>query len=385
MELEKVKAILRLVWRAKMGNLLQKAPIITLVGTMGIGKSDIVSEFFRDLEDTEGANYFHEIYLAQVEVGDLIGIPGTNEGKTVYNKPDWWPNEYDKGILFFDELGDAKDDVRKAIMPLLQSGRLHGSILPPGIQIVCAMNPIGLEYGGYDFTEQFKNRLAFLRVIPPVSEYMDYLEREKTPIKFRNMIAEQPDLLHDQQELRKDDASWAKGTEYVGRPTRRSMYTAIKYLQFMSDEDKVFIGPDFLVALVGEAAAASLLTYDRRQDNELIRPEDIYDKEKQPEMLAMVRSWHENGRLEKLSAFTRLITSFIKNNPPKKEQFKLIESMVDALPEDMSVGVLEFIKTHVKSGSMILLSMSNIVPRIRKIISGEIVFKNEELSWKENN
>lgn len=84
-----------------------------LVGAMGIGKSQIVTQ----VADELGIDLI-DLRLAQMETGDLVGIPYerctkecvTTKGETIHGKhktlwaaPGWWPEENTKGILFLDE------------------------------------------------------------------------------------------------------------------------------------------------------------------------------------------------------------------------------------------------------------------------------------------
>jgi MoxR-like ATPase len=117
--------------------------------------------------------------------------------KTIWLAPDWWPEASDRGILFFDELSDAKTDVRAAVMPMLLTRKMHQNTLPNDILIICAMNPVGGDFGGYTFTRQFKDRLAFLKVVPTIEEWVAYSNKIGLPLYSKNMISEQPDFFLD--------------------------------------------------------------------------------------------------------------------------------------------------------------------------------------------
>ena len=119
MNLTQVRKILDIAWRLKLSGAIPNMPIFTLVGDTGIGKSALINEFYSSIKASHGADFFETKYLAQVEVGDLIGMPDRQGNKTVWLAPDWWPEITSKGLLFLDELADAKTDVRAAVMPML--------------------------------------------------------------------------------------------------------------------------------------------------------------------------------------------------------------------------------------------------------------------------
>ena len=75
---------------------------IMLTGNHGIGKSQILKQFFED----QGQKVV-TLFLGQMsDPGDLIGIPRINEktGKTDFMLPYWFPTDNNPIVLFLDEL-----------------------------------------------------------------------------------------------------------------------------------------------------------------------------------------------------------------------------------------------------------------------------------------
>ena len=87
--------------------LLENTPAthnIMLVGKHGIGKSEILTEFFKEKEMSVVA-----LFLGQMaDPGDLIGLPCKNEqsGKTEFMPPYWFPTDGKPIVLFLEELGE---------------------------------------------------------------------------------------------------------------------------------------------------------------------------------------------------------------------------------------------------------------------------------------
>lgn len=113
--------------------------VIGLEGGPGIGKSAIVKFVAKKL----GIGCI-DLRLSQMaDASDFVGLPRTdaNTLTTVYCKPDWWPEEGTKGILFLDEPNRGAPDVMQGVFQLLTDRRIHMNVLPKGWFIVMAMNP----------------------------------------------------------------------------------------------------------------------------------------------------------------------------------------------------------------------------------------------------
>lgn len=111
---------------------------IMLVGNHGIGKSEILTEYF----SAKGMPVI-ALFLGQMsDPGDLIGIPTKNEvtGKTDFMPPYWFPLDGKPIVLFLDELNRARPEVLQTIMDLALNRKLAGRRLPEGSRIISAVN-----------------------------------------------------------------------------------------------------------------------------------------------------------------------------------------------------------------------------------------------------
>lgn len=160
-----------------------KVPVM-MMGSMGIGKSQIVDQAARELtyDKVVGGRKetvpfeFIDLRLAQQEPGDLIGIPRVNPstGFTEWAKPAWWPKEGTKGILFLDELNRAPTDVRQAVFQLVKEHRLHTHQLPDGWMCVSAVNPDNNNYQVETLDPAMLRRFCVIKVTADVESWLKW-------------------------------------------------------------------------------------------------------------------------------------------------------------------------------------------------------------------
>lgn len=359
MNLTQAKMTIKMAWRLNQRARINTMPIFTLVGDTGIGKSSIVEEVATELA-AEGCTYFQTKFLAQIEVGDLIGMPDKDvkAKKTIWLAPEWWPSEKDKGILFFDELADARTDVRNAIMPMLLTRKLHQHILPKDILIICAMNPIGGDFGGNEFTRQFKDRIAFIKVETTDEETLRFFETNNFPLYAKNMIAEQPDLFSDAALKAHIDTNWVASSYYDGSPSRRAVSTAIQVYEEMTPAERSIIGQEVLTAIAGPVIAAQIITYQKRSSAELLDPSKLFKEDSIEETIDTVAKWIDDNRVEKVNSFVKMVCAHIKSKGLGKEKIPAMIEFLVILPEDIAINLLRFINVNLKNSKSILIQFA---------------------------
>jgi len=138
-----------------------------LVGTMGVGKSQIVAQVAKELSIG-----LVDLRLAQQESGDLIGLPYQEGGMTHYARPEWFPKEGTKGIIFLDELNRAPTDVRQAVFQLVLDRRLHTHKLPDGWFVHAAINPDNGNYQVEALDPAMMRRFCTIEVTPDVDTWL---------------------------------------------------------------------------------------------------------------------------------------------------------------------------------------------------------------------
>jgi len=142
---------------------------LMLVGNHGIGKSEILTEYF----SRQGMPVV-ALFLGQMsDPGDLIGIPSKNEvtGKTDFMPPYWFPLDGKPIVLFLDELNRARPEILQTIMDLALNRKLAGRKLPDGSRIIAAVNE-GDQYQLTDLDQALVSRFNILTFSPTVQEWL---------------------------------------------------------------------------------------------------------------------------------------------------------------------------------------------------------------------
>ena len=112
---------------------------IMLVGNHGIGKSQIVTEFYEKQKNMRVI----ALFLGQMsDLGDLIGLMYKNDktGHSEFLPPYWWPLEDEPIVLFLDELNRARPEILQSVMDLTLNKMLAEKKLPKGSIVVSAVN-----------------------------------------------------------------------------------------------------------------------------------------------------------------------------------------------------------------------------------------------------
>lgn len=148
---------------------------IMLAGRHGIGKSEILTEYF-----SQKGMIVIPLFLGQMsDPGDLIGLPNKDEktGKTEFMPPYWFPVDGKPIVLFLDELNRARPEVLQTIMDLALNRKLAGKHLPKGSRIIAAVNE-GEEYQLTDLDPALVSRFNIFRFEPSVEEWIIWAQKK---------------------------------------------------------------------------------------------------------------------------------------------------------------------------------------------------------------
>ena len=187
---------------------------IMLVGNHGIGKSEILTEYY----SSKGMRVV-PLFLGQMsDPGDLIGIPNRNEstGKTDFMPPWWFPLDGKPVVLFLDELNRARPEVLQTIMDLALNRTLAGRRLPEGSRIIAAVNE-GNQYQLTDLDPALVSRFNVLNFRPTVQEWLLWAEKAGVDPRVREFIGENPMWLDKDPDAREGaDTGLDKGPDRRG-------------------------------------------------------------------------------------------------------------------------------------------------------------------------
>lgn len=211
----------------------------------------------------------HALELAEHVLGSGSALEdGTFEFLVEKNLKDLPP----EGILFLDEWNRADKSVIKAFFTLIEDREVHGhQLVPPGIQIVAAMNP---SDGAYSVNEAekdhaFRRRLSFVAVTANVGAWLAYAEGKFHPhvVEF---VKASPAMLYDAK-LR--DAGKAFPCPATWEKVSHIFKDAEKEGRSLVD-DGIELS---ICGLVGQAVGSQFMAYVK--DNEiLISPEEVLNK-----------------------------------------------------------------------------------------------------------
>ena len=224
---------------------------IMLVGKHGIGKSQIIENYF-----TKQGKKVVTLFLGQMsDPGDLIGLPALDGTKTDFRPPWWFPDDNKAIVLFLDELNRARPEILQCVMDLTLNKRLNGKSLPKGSRIITAVND-GEEYQLTDLDPALVSRFNIYSFVPAVAEWLLWAAEQKIDNRIINFIEKNPDMLdnatneYEGLEKLNDRRSWHRvsdliaGTENFGKTAEKSIAgvigitAALKFVNFVkSNQD----------------------------------------------------------------------------------------------------------------------------------------------------
>ena len=199
---------------------------ILLVGKHGIGKSEIISQFYRQRRKMPVIPFF----LGQMsDPGDLIGLLHKDEvsGRSVFLPPYWWPAADQAVVLFLDELNRARPEILQAVQDLTLNKTLAGKTLPQGSMVIAAVNA-GEEYQLTELDPALVSRFNLYEFAPTVEDWLLWASEHNVDSRVITFIQQHPEYLDGDNPdadaaiatagLLKtpDRRAWAKVSDFVG-------------------------------------------------------------------------------------------------------------------------------------------------------------------------
>ncbi|MGQ9723001.1 MAG: hypothetical protein ACUVXA_16960 [Candidatus Jordarchaeum sp.] len=179
-----------------------------LWGRPSTGKTTIIREFAKQMAEELKLKYSEDEYgddiftmkvipLSQYDAPDLRGLPIANNGMTEFLPTKELPRN-GQGIIFFDELNLASDDIRAACYSYILEGRY--SNLPPvkdsnGVDKfwrVAASNQEQDHCGVNNTSLALLRRFSHIQVIPNSQEILDYFQEKGIDNRVLSYLASFP-------------------------------------------------------------------------------------------------------------------------------------------------------------------------------------------------
>ncbi|MCB0585497.1 MAG: AAA family ATPase [Phaeodactylibacter sp.] len=169
----------------------QRKTPICIWGRHGIGKTEIVQAL------AEQIGYrFRYIAPAQFEeMGDLVGMPSIEGGRTVFRSPEWVPQEEGPGILLIDDVNRADDRILRGIMQLLQNFELVSWKLPPKWQIILTANPDGGDYSVTPMDDAMITRMMHITLEFDPREWAKWAEQNGIDSRGIDFVLTYPEVV----------------------------------------------------------------------------------------------------------------------------------------------------------------------------------------------
>jgi hypothetical protein len=201
---------------------------ILLMGRHGIGKSEIITRFFREERRMPVVAFF----LGQMsDPGDLIGLLHKDEatGRSVFLPPYWWPIDGRPIALFLDELNRARPEILQSVHELALNKTLAGKQLPPGSVVVSAVNH-GDDYQLTDLDPALVSRFNLYEFAPTVQDWLAWAADNEIDPRITNFIQQNQSYLDsDGTGLNTEGTVGVSGL--VKTPDRRAWVKASHFLK----------------------------------------------------------------------------------------------------------------------------------------------------------
>ncbi len=241
---------------------------IMLAGNHGIGKSQIITDYF-----TKKKMKVVVLFLGQMcDPGDLIGLPHFDEttGLTTFSPPYWFPLDDKPVVLFLDELNRARPEILQTIMDLALNKKLAGRKLPNGSRIVSAVNS-GDEYQLTDLDPALVSRFNIYTFKPDANEWLKWAAQNGFDERILHYIQTKPTRL-DSYRLDEDESNLTK------TPDRRAWEKVNNILKTVK-ELKPLHGK-VLAGIIGNETAYDFIATESKREKIKISGFDILEKGK---------------------------------------------------------------------------------------------------------
>ena len=222
---------------------------IMLVGNHGIGKSEILTEHFK-----ESGMPVIALFLGQMaDPGDLIGLPTKDgkTGKTDFMPPYWFPVDGKPIVLFLDELNRARPEILQTVMDLALNRKLAGKLLPEGSRIISAVNA-GDQYQLTDLDPALVSRFNIVNFRPTAEEWLLWARKAEVDSRVVGFIDENRIWLDKDPDAKEDMDTGLDKT-----PDRRAWKRVSDIIQ---DKDELKeIDTKIISSIVGPKAASAFI------------------------------------------------------------------------------------------------------------------------------
>jgi len=222
---------------------------IMLVGAHGIGKSQILKNFYEKEKKLPLISFF----LGQMsDPGDLIGLMHKNEktGHSEFLPPYWWPDKNKPVVLFLDELNRARPEILQSVMDLTLNRTLAGKSLPKGSIVISAIN-YGDDYQITDLDPSLVSRFNIYEFTPTPEDWIVWANKENIDPRVIHFIQKNPLFLDGTNEF----SGTNETLELEKTPDRRAWERVSNLIKDVDQIDDRYV--TIIAGIVGVAASVN--------------------------------------------------------------------------------------------------------------------------------
>jgi hypothetical protein len=325
---------------------------ICIWGKAGIGKTQLVKNYAQD----RGYDFAYCAPAQFEEMGDFHGIPVVNNGKTLYNPPEWVPVASEKpGILLIDDFNRADDRILRGLMQLFQNNGMMSWQLPKNWRIICTANPEGEEYSITTLDDAMLTRMMHVSFKFDPKEWARWAVKNKIDERGIDFVLTYPEIIN--------------GT--LTNP--RTISTFFYHLRTFNDLKKSLdvIYP-LSTSLLDKETASAFIAYINEGLDKIITPEEIINSKDFKSTAVKIKNTCiiENSiRIDILTTITTRILIYLQGNINNIENLDNLANilLLDFLPNDLRTTFhLELISLN---NNKITKTISK--PDIAKLIVGD--------------
>ena len=224
---------------------------IMLAGAHGIGKSKILTDFYKKEKKLPVIAFF----LGQMsDPGDLIGLMHKNRdtGKSEFLPPYWWPLEDKPVVLFLDELNRARPEILQSVMDLTLNRTLAGKSLPSGSIVISAINN-GDHYQITDLDPALVSRFNLYEFSPTQKDWIIWATDTKIDKRVIAFIQKNPIFLDTANEFK--DGEKTDETDLEKTPDRRAWERVSNLIKNQKVIDNTYV--KIIAGIVGISASVN--------------------------------------------------------------------------------------------------------------------------------
>ena len=284
--IKETKEIIEMAWDTKM-------PIM-LWGSMGIGKTAAVRQFCEEKQIG-----FVDIRLSEFDEVDLRGIPTIDKETktTVWYPPSFLPAAKDwKGIVFFDEITNARPSVQNVCLKIIQEGKIGDWVKSPDTLFLAAGNRAEDKAHIFEMSAPLLNRFGHVTVECELKEWCKYAIQNDIDYRIISFLNFKPDKLHTFNAAKKT---------YAFATPRTYEYTS-KAIKGNKDLAKI---KAYSTTFLGEGVAIELSAFIKLFENFDVK-----------EMLAHSKNCEIPTKVDEMWSLVGAVGNYVVNNKDKDKE-----------------------------------------------------------------